>query len=137
MSESKYPNIVDKVRQKESTKLSYKRNDFSKHYISSYKLEEIKFVNGILLSNIISKENFLISNLNKYCKQNKNDFATQLELSKEKAKKNIFELGVHFFYYTSFYSEDMSFQMKAKDEGFTIYVDPKVIVGHEKNLILI
>jgi len=36
----------------------------------------------------------------------------------------------------AFYSEDLSFQIKARDQGFISYVDPNVIVGHEKLVIL-
>jgi len=38
---------------------------------------------------------------------------------------------------TSFYSEDVTFQMKAAELGIKSYVDPRVILGHEKNVILI
>jgi hypothetical protein len=36
-----------------------------------------------------------------------------------------------------FSSEDVSFCKKAQSEGFKIFVDPTVIVGHEKTRILI
>ena len=107
MLEPKYPNIVDKIRKHQLNVISYKIVDFSNYYIPSYNPCEINFVNGILLNNLTKKESILISRLDNHCKQNKNDFAAKLELSKEKAKKNIFDLGVHFFYYNSFYSEDM------------------------------
>jgi len=107
MLESKYPNIVDKIRQHELKILSYKISGFSNHYAIDYKPNEVSFVNRILLSNITDRESILTSRLDNHCKNNKNDFAAKIELSKEKAKKNIFDLGVHFFYFDNFYSEDM------------------------------
>jgi len=35
-----------------------------------------------------------------------------------------------------FYGEDMMFQIKARDKGFKSYIDPTVIVGHEKLITL-
>ena len=32
--------------------------------------------------------------------------------------------------------EDITFQMKASEQGFRSYVDPSVVVGHEKSFIL-
>jgi hypothetical protein len=36
----------------------------------------------------------------------------------------------------AFYSEDMAFQMEARSKGYRSYVDPRIIVGHEKSVIL-
>ena len=41
-----------------------------------------------------------------------------------------------FKYTTEGYGEDMVFQKQAKDLGYSSYVHPKVIVGHEKMVIL-
>lgn len=37
----------------------------------------------------------------------------------------------------AFYSEDINFQLKAKKCGIKSFVDPNIIVGHEKSIILI
>ena len=38
--------------------------------------------------------------------------------------------------YVSFTSEDIAFCNQAKIKGFTTYLDPKVLIGHEKSVIL-
>jgi GT2 family glycosyltransferase len=37
---------------------------------------------------------------------------------------------------TDYSMEDVSFCLRAKEKGFKVCVDPKVIVGHEKQVVL-
>jgi GT2 family glycosyltransferase len=59
-------------------------------------------------------------------------------------KKGVFEkVDYPWFYpiYTSdgigMHGEDISFQIRAKEAGFDSFVDTSIIVGHEKNVVLI
>jgi hypothetical protein len=36
----------------------------------------------------------------------------------------------------NFITEDVGFCIRARKEGYSIYIDPKVIIGHEKNVVL-
>jgi GT2 family glycosyltransferase len=44
-----------------------------------------------------------------------------------------FDFGDGIFEYTS---EDIGFCLKAKKQGFNVIVNPNIIVGHEKMIIL-